>query len=100
MNAPTRDQVIQWARESGDDVDHTLPSDIDFLECFASVAYAAGQAAEREACAVICDELEQHWSDYKDTALLNGDVALSNAASGEPRAARTISAAIRARGRR
>lgn len=47
MSAPTRDRVIQWARESGDDVDHTLPSDIDFLERFASVAYAAGQATER-----------------------------------------------------
>jgi hypothetical protein len=55
------------------------------------------RADEREACAMICDELEQHWSDYKDTALLNGDVELSNAASGEPRAARSIAAAIRNR---
>lgn len=52
---------------------------------------------EREACAVICDELRQHWTDYKDTALLNGDIELSNAASGEPRAAEAIAAAIRAR---
>ncbi|MCK2097246.1 hypothetical protein [Thauera aromatica] len=55
-------------------------------------------AAERAACARVCDELGQHWSDYKDSALLNGDIELSNAASGEPRAARAIAAAIRARG--
>ena len=51
-------------------------------------------AAERQAVADICDELEEHWSEYKDAALLNGDVALSNAASGEPRAARAIKAAV------
>lgn len=54
--------------------------------------------AEREACATICDELESFWSDEKDVALLNGAVALSNASSGEPRAARAIAQAIRARG--
>jgi hypothetical protein len=54
--------------------------------------------AEREACAAICDELESFWSAEKDVALLNGDVALSNASSGEPRAARAIAQAIRARG--
>lgn len=54
-------------------------------------------AAERQAVADICDELEQHWSEYKDAALLNGDVGLSNAASGEPRAARAIKAAVLAR---
>ena len=51
-------------------------------------------AAERQAVADICDELEEHWSEYKDAAMLNGDVALSNAASGEPRAARAIKAAV------
>jgi hypothetical protein len=55
-------------------------------------------AVEREACAAICDELESFWSAEKDAALLNGDVALSNASSGEPRAARAIAQAIRARG--
>ena len=54
-------------------------------------------ATERQAVADICDELEGHWSEYKDAALLNGDVALSNAASGEPRAARAIKAAVLAR---
>lgn len=63
-------------------------------------AWKAWQAAikhEREACATICEELHEHYSGYKDTALLNGDVELSNAASGEPRACETIAAAIRAR---
>lgn len=52
---------------------------------------------EREACLTICAELHEHYSGYKDTALLNGDVELSNAASGEPRACEAIAAAIRAR---
>ena len=31
----TREDIIRMAREAGDDVDHTLPSDLDFLERFA-----------------------------------------------------------------
>jgi len=27
----TRDDIIKLAREAGDDVEHTLPSDLDFL---------------------------------------------------------------------
>jgi len=49
-----------------------------------------------EAAANICDEMEEHYSAYKDTALLNNDVELSIAASGEPRAARFIGDRIRA----
>lgn len=56
-------------------------------------------AAEREACALVCDEMQEHWSAIKDTALLNGDVDLSNASSGEPRAAESLAALIRARGK-
>ena len=51
--------------------------------------------AERERCAVICDEMGEHWCAYKDTAQLNGDIALSIAASGEPRAAEALAALIR-----
>ena len=57
-------------------------------------AHLAGLRAMQSRVETVCDELEQHWSDYKDTALLNGNVALSNAASGEPRAARAIKAAV------
>lgn len=53
---------------------------------------------EREACATICDEMREFYSAYKDTALLNGDIDLSNAASGEPMACEYIASAIRARG--
>ena len=55
--------------------------------------------AEREACAQVCDEMHEHYSALKDTALLNGDVDLSNASSGEPRACEFLAAAIRARGK-
>ena len=64
----------------------------------AEQAWLVATQQEREACATICDELESFWSAEKDVALLNGDVALSNASSGEPRAARAIAQAIRARG--
>lgn len=57
----------------------------------------AALAAEREACASICDEMAEHWSAYKDSALLNGDVELSNTASGEPRAAAALASLIRGR---
>ena len=50
----TRDDVIKLAREVGDDVEHTLPSDLDFLERFAALV----AAAERDACAEIADEYE------------------------------------------
>ena len=50
----TRDDIIRLAREAGDDVDHTLPSDLDFLERFARLV----AAAEREACAEIADEYD------------------------------------------
>ena len=42
----TRDDIIRLAREAGDDVEHTLPSDMDFLERFARLV----AAAERETC--------------------------------------------------
>ena len=50
----TRDDIIRLAREAGDDVEHTLPSDMDFLERFARLV----ASAEREACAEIADEYE------------------------------------------
>lgn len=52
--------------------------------------------AALEWAASICDEMTAHWASYKDTALLNGDVELSNAASGEPRAGEFLATAIRA----
>ena len=37
----TRNDVIRLAREAGDDVEHTLPSDLDFLGRFAALVAAA-----------------------------------------------------------
>jgi hypothetical protein len=70
----------------------------DLWQAAWTIAWAIAEETEREACAKVCDEMREHWSDYKDTALLNGDVELSNAASGEPRAAEFLAQAIRARG--
>lgn len=53
------------------------------------------EARALEEAAKVCDELEENWSAYKDTALLNGDMGLSIAASGEPRAARFIAGHLR-----
>ena len=108
----TKDEIIKLAREAGIDVslyDMGAASCVfsegchgvarDEFQRFARACYEAGRTAEREECAKLCDEMRDHWSDYKDTALLNGDVALSNAASGEPRAAEFLAKAIRARGK-
>lgn len=47
----TRDQVLRLATQCGDDVTHTLPEDLAFLERFAE----AVAAEEREECAKVCD---------------------------------------------
>ena len=49
----TRDDIIKLAREAVDDVEHTLSSDLDFLERFAALV----ASAEREACAKQMDAL-------------------------------------------
>lgn len=70
----TRDDIIRMAREAGviEGFDSVHPS----IERFFHAAYAAGAAAEREACAKVCDG----WAKY-----------------GSPPAA-ACAAAIRARG--
>lgn len=94
----TREEVINLAKQArlADPSPYSVPweNQIQAMERFAELV----AANERQAIADICDELERHWSDYKDTALLNDNVALSVAASGEPRAARAIKAAVLARG--
>ena len=49
----SRDDIIKLAREAGDDVEHTLPSDLDFLERFTSFV----AAVEREKCAAKMDAI-------------------------------------------
>ena len=60
----TRDEIIALAREAGDDVEHTLPSDMDFLERFARLV----AAAERETCAPL---IEQNAIDADSDAYYN-----------------------------
>ena len=57
----TRDDIIRMAQEAGHPLDEAQ-SDIVLrfqavLADFAQAAYAAGAAAEREACAKVCDEV-------------------------------------------
>lgn len=82
MNGPTREQIAKWAYESGvayPDGDLLFPGvrECDDMtdEVFALVAlaYAAGQTAEREACAQVCDNFEhQNW-DYLNGAGMCAD---------------------------
>lgn len=93
----TRERIIEVARSTG--VTPTLvsvdaPSFI-FIESLVKAAYTKGVEDARNECVTLCDELEQHYADYANTALLNGDIDLSIAASGEPRAARFIAQTIR-----
>lgn len=74
------------------------PNQPHYIRALIKKAVNAAVLAEREECAKVCDEMAQYWQDYKDTALLNGDVQLSNAASGEPRAAKSLAELIRAQG--
>ena len=55
----TRDDIIRMAREAGwaisDDVN---PDWLRRMEIFAKMAYEAGAAAEREACAQVCEDMD------------------------------------------
>ena len=51
----TREDVARMARECGNDNEHTLQSDMDFLVVFAQKV----AAAEREACAKKMDAVAQ-----------------------------------------
>ena len=73
----TQDDIIKLAREAGDDWEHTLPVDKMFLERFAALV----AAAEREACAKVCE-----------------NAAHSESGSELAWASRACAAAIRARG--
>lgn len=47
-------EIIEMAKQAGDDWDSTLKADKDFLFRFAKLV----AAKEREACAKICDKLQ------------------------------------------
>jgi hypothetical protein len=52
MESTDMKTIIEMAREAGDDWDSTLSTDKEFLKRFAALV----AAAEREACAKVCDE--------------------------------------------
>jgi len=88
-----RERFEAWSHDQDEIVGLLRTVDGNYRDCAAFVAWEAWQASRKQALAemaTICEELESHYSAYKDTALLNGDVDLSNAASGEPRACRAI----------
>lgn len=76
MNGPTKEQLITgWALDCGlidqRDLDNGLVDALfDDIRRFAELAYAAGQAAEREACAQVCENVLAIWVDdsNKDVA--------------------------------
>ena len=50
-----REEIIKLAKQSGLFVELVLERDLDWLERFAALV----ASAEREACAEICDEMEE-----------------------------------------
>ena len=97
----TPEQIETWAREANAYADARLsPSfrEHDSWKKFRDTEFARLVAADAwERAAAICDEMQEHYAGYKDTALLNGDVELSNAASGEPRACEFLATTFRAK---
>lgn len=66
----TRDDVIRMAREVGvsSPLSNFNHAEGDLLERFAAAAYAAGQSAEREACAKVCEGMQFDTWMYRDSA--------------------------------
>lgn len=87
---------VYYAGAYHESIEKSINALAKFLDTWAARSAAAGVREVLEKAAKLCDEMEQHYSDYKDAALLNGDVELSNAASGEPRACRFLAERIRA----
>ena len=91
----TREQVLRLATQCGDDVTHTLPEDLAFLERFAE----AVAAEEREACARTCEELMK----WYETALaieteISAELYNDGFRTGEATGSEACAEAIRARG--
>lgn len=61
MTAPTKEQVIEWAREAGmSEAQSSSPVSVALLTKFASLV----ATAEREACAKTCEDYADSTSDY------------------------------------
>ena len=74
MTAPTSEQVTKWAQEVGfivrNEIIKTVHSNGSWVAVserlteFAALAYAAGQTAEREACAKVCEDFADRLSAF------------------------------------
>ena len=56
----TREEIIRMAREAGIDAVQSWKDPapaVELIERFFQTAYAAGAAAEREACAKVCESM-------------------------------------------
>lgn len=56
-----REQIIRMAMEAGVPLDFFKSEYNTNIERLVKAAYTAGAAAEREACAKVCDELHWPW---------------------------------------
>ena len=74
-----------------DEVQETLGEYIHLVH----QARSASRNITLDEVAKLCDEMEEHYSAIKDSALLNHDMQLSLATSGEPRACRFIAERVR-----
>ena len=101
----TRDDIIRMAREAGamfraDTIIVGAKDADDFVMALAATAYAAGQAAEREACAKVCEDIEQErYALFKGRPPYTGreDGRADHYVNGESDGAGRCAAAIRAR---
>lgn len=92
----TDDKVVALMRQLGIELDLSHGDPTFYMGLGEVQAFA--QLVRNEAleeCANVCDEMHEHYTGLKDTALLNRDVDLSNAMSGEPRACEFIAQQIR-----
>ena len=57
---PTTEQIIDWGRKALNETGALIPTEWNtvLLEAICSAAYEAGAAAEREACAKVCEALD------------------------------------------
>ena len=71
----TRDDVIRMAKQAGGYHAGEFHGRIEAMERFAAAAYAAGAAAEREACAQVCDHIadQQERANYDKRAACAAD---------------------------
>lgn len=63
---PNIDDALKWAREAGEFMVVTFPSDREILIRYGSIAYKAGAAAMKERAAKMCESINEDF----DSALV------------------------------